>query len=507
MTPAMLFGLVFGPVAFAAVLALTGDMIGTRNAGRVGTSMLLLAAGATSLVGGVPIKPKFVLGAFMVGGGYSTITGAILILAALSLLSASDREGSAPALVALSAGGAALAASSADLVALLIALEIAAMCGYALVSGGRTTRSDEAAMKYFVQGAVATGLFVLGLAVLVGVTAGTANTGAIARAFGLLGAASPALLGTMALVTALTFKAGAAPFHSWAPDAYENAPAPAAGFLAGPVKLGMIVALTVFAAAMFPAGQTQARPLGLLGSELLVALGLLAIVSIVVGSTVALRTSSYRRMLGYAGVAQVGYALVALAAMQPTLVALFATTYAVGTSGAFIAAEVFRRRRPEWDGTIAGLAGLARLEPVTAASLTILLMSLAGIPPLIGFWGKLQAFGAAIGRAAQLMGGDLRGIGVWLGLLAVAGIVGSIVSLGYYGSVIRALYFDSAQTEAVEEAEAGEARAGEEEADDDAEEPGVARWVVVFLALASIALGVLPFVIGVSTTVRGFLLG
>lgn len=495
MTSTALFGLVFGPVLLAAVLSLVADMLSQRSAGRIGAAVLLTAAGATALIGGMPLKPALVYDAFMVGGGYSTVTGVALVLAALALLASDDRVGSVPALVSLSVGGAALAGSSADLVALLVALEISAMCGYALVSAARTRRADEASMKYFVQGAVATGLFVLGLGVLVGGTGGTTFLAAAGRAFGLLGAGQPVLLGAMAVVAALSFKSGVAPFHSWAPDAYENAPAPVSGFLSGAVKLGMITALTIFTSSMVQSGISQDRPFGLIGREMMMVMGALAVLSVLIGSTVALRTTSYTRMLGYAGVAQVGYALIAVASLRPSLALVFATTYAIGTSGAFAAAEVLRRRRPGWDGTIAGMAGLGKEEPLTAAALTMLLMSLAGIPPLVGFWGKLQAFGAALSGASKLVGTEFTGLGLWLALLAVVGILGSVVSLGYYGSVIRALYFDAPLVGA------WPATGGR------GESVGVARWVVVILAVLALVLGLLPMILGVSTTLNGFLLG
>lgn len=498
MTHQTLFALAFGPALLAAVIGLLGDMLSQRAAGRIAAAVLLSTAGIVSIAAGWGLEAELVHDTFMTGRGYSTVVGVVLLLAGVSLLGSTDRHGSVPGLVALAAGGAALAATSADLVATLVSLEIAAMSGYALVSSARTRRADEASIKYFVQGAVATGLFVLGLAVLVGGIAGVGSIALIVTAIGQLQQSTPALLGVAAVVSALAFKAGAAPFHSWAPDAYENAPAPVAGFLSGAVKLGMIAALAIFAISAFGAGASRTLPLGLVGSDVIGIVGALALLSIVIGSTVALNTASYTRMLGYAGVAQVGYALIAIAALSPDTAILFGTTYAVGTTGAFVAAAAVARIMPEWDGGIAGLAGLGHRAPKLAAAITVLLMSLAGIPPLFGFWGKFRAFAAAIDFAVKVAPAEWGAVpAVWLAVLAAAGIVGSIVSLGYYGAVIRAIYFGEEAAGAV----SPEGLAG------GTPSSGAPGAVVVALAVAVLVLGIAPVVLGNPTAFAGFLLG
>jgi NADH-quinone oxidoreductase subunit N len=220
-------------------------------------------------------------------------------------------------------------------------------------------------------------------------------------------------------------------------------------------------------------------------------LGAIAVLSVVVGSTVALGTASYTRMLGYAGITQVGYALIALAAMGPSAAVAFAVTYAVGSTGAFLAAGWVKQVRPEWDGRIDSMSGLGAEHPFASAALTVILMSLAGIPPLYGFWGKFQAFGAAIGSSASFAEAGARGPALWLASLAVVGIVGSIVSLGYYGAVIRAMYF---------------AEKGVPEAPDSTAS-GTAGVTIVALAVVLLLAGLLPLVLGATSTVSVFLLG
>ncbi len=352
-------------------------------------------------------------------------------------------------------------------------------------------------MKYFVQGAAATGLLVMGIAVVVSGIGSDGTYRAVAQALASGASRQAAALGLVAITAALAFKVGAAPLHSWAPDAYDSSHPAAASALAGPVKLGMLTALAVFVASIAQAGAPSGSPFGLVGRDAFALPGVLAIVSVILGSTVALQTRSYTRMLAYAGVAQVGYGLIAIASLNPSGALVFGVTYAVASTATFAAAAAFPRQVPEWDGTVEGLRGTAQRSPLLAAAVTVSLMSLAGIPPLLGFWGKLQAFGAAVSAAVGFNQGGATGFAVWFGFLALVGVAGSIVSLGYYGAVVRALYAD-APSGLTDVATA-----------DDAESPaglGAAGWTVVGLAALVLALGLLPLIFGIPATVSGFLL-
>jgi NADH-quinone oxidoreductase subunit N len=486
-TPQALFGLVFAPAGLAVIIALVADMSRSSRLAGLGVSALLVASGFVGLVGGAVTKPA-VVGSFISGGHASSLGGAVLLLAGLGVLGAGEgRSGAATLLAAIASVSAALAVSSTDLVSLVICLEAAALCSYALVSEAGTARAQEAAMKYFVQGAVATGLLVLTLAAFIPASAQIGFAG-VASAGGVL---SPFGLGVMALCAALAFKTGAAPFHSWAPDAYEQARPSSAAVLSGPVKLAMIAALASAITMLRASGASGSEPLGAIGLETMAVLGAIALLSVVIGSTIALDTPSYTRMLGYAGVTQVGYALIALAAMGPSAAVGFAVTYAVASTGAFLAAGWVKRVRPDWDGRIASMSGLAAEHPVVSSALTLILMSLAGIPPLYGFWGKFQAFGAAIGSSAALADAGIRGPAIWLGMLAAAGIVGSIVSLGYYGAVVKAMYF--AEKGGIEHREAGQ---GDHSA-----------IAVVIVAAILLLAGLVPLALGATSTMSIFLLG
>ncbi|HSK47726.1 MAG TPA: proton-conducting transporter membrane subunit [Coriobacteriia bacterium] len=498
MSASTAFWVTYGAAGIAGLIALLGDMTRNSRPASLLAALLLGSAGAVAGYAAWSLTLVPVLSAFRAGGVYSAIPSVALLMSAAAVVGSDrlKRPGQAAALISFAATGACLAAVSVDLLTMLIGIEVAAVCAYALVSGAGTRQGGEAALKYFIQGSVATGLFVLGLAALVGTFAVDATLKAIAAGIG----ARPefplvAVVGTIALVSAVAFKTGAAPFHSWAPDAYESAPAPSAAFMAGALKLAMVGVLAAIVTPLASAGATAKNPYGVLLFDMFAVIGILAALSIVVGSTVALTTKSFRRMLGYAGVAQVGYAFIAMGALNPSSALVFTATYAVATTAAFLSAEAFSRIDPTWDGSIAGLAGMGRRSPVIASSLTLALLSLAGIPPLLGFWGKLQAFGSAIGAASGFASRGASTFAVWLGVLAGVGIIGTIVSLAYYGNVVRTLFLNPQITPS--QTTAAEGAAGR---------AGSAGIAVVTLAFLLVALGVLPLIIGISASVAGFLL-
>lgn len=493
------------PLAAGGVLALVADAAGTRRVAVWVAAVGALAAGLAGCYGGWTLDATSRFGTFFVGAAFSTVPGVIGILTCLVLIGASEvlalkRHGGAlAALLAFAALAAGLTATAIDFIALLLAIETAALASYAFVSAARHRFGDEASMKYYIQGAVSTGLLVLGVAVVVALYAKDGSyLGLVSALSGLTpDEAGPALLGVTVLTTALAFKAGAAPFHSWAPDAYEHAPAETAAFMAGSLKLAYLFAGMVLVVVTVPAGRSPEAILGVLGGDVLPIVGILGVLSVIVGSLAALRQRSYRRMLGYAGVAQVGYGLIATAAVSPLAVGSFGTTYAIAVTGAFLAAIVFADAVPGWDGTVERLAGLGRRMPVLGVAVTLLMVSLAGLPPLVGFWGKFEVFVAAIGAAQQFpLAGSAR-LGTLYGAFAAIGLAGSVVSLAYYGRVVRVLFAEeprSADPVAIGE---GSGPVGPSR---------TALAVVVLIALICLVLGVLPLIMGLSAPMDGFLL-
>lgn len=477
----------FAPLLLAAVISLAADAFDLRRVAVAASVVGLVVAFAAGIYGGLTVDPADVLGVLRVGAHFSALPGIVALCGALALLGGWDvltvkrGGGTTAGLVTLGAAGAAVMIEATDLTTLLLALEVSAVISYALVSEARSTRSDEAAMKYFIQGSVATGFFVMGMAVLVGLFAPTGRYADLAGSLGDASLAGPAMAGVVLIVAALAFKAGIAPLHTWAPDAYETAPAHNAAFMATGPKLGALGALVLFCAIADGSASSAALV------PILVAL---SIVSVLVGSIGALGQRSYRRMLAYAGIAQAGYALLAVAMLDATSTAFFLSTYALSSVGVFLAADAFQRANPEWDGSIVGLAGMSKIRPAVSASVSVLLVSLAGIPPLLGFWGKFQVFATAIyGAASELLGGGSPLIGWLLAIGVVVALIGSVISLGYYGSVLRALYLIEPESSLVTEV-SGRGRSH--------------SLTIVLIATAVVLLGVAPAVWGYSVLILPF---
>jgi NADH-quinone oxidoreductase subunit N len=395
------------------------------------------------------------------------VSATIVLAGAWRRVVSSERGGTLAGLGALCVSGALVMLGATDLVTLVIALEATALCAYALVAIADTARAREAAMKYFVQGAVATTFLVVALGILLAVGAGSAGYSAVAE--GSVPGSFPmatAMLGWALLAAALAFKAGAFPFHSWAPDAYETADAPAAALLASVVKSSVIGAAAIV---LLTAGETSGIPAVPSALPAAIAVG-----SIVFGNLAALRQTSFKRMLAYSGIAQAGYAFVGIAAQTRATVGLFMACYAIAAAGAFMVVEAIAETDSAWDGTIGGLAGLARRRPGLAAALTVLMLSLTGMPLAAGFVGKLAVFSAAVVTGTA-----------WLALI---GVIGSVVSFGYYGAVIRAAYLS----------ENGEPEPGA------AGRPGPATIAVAVAAALTVVIGLTPLITGMGALVQPF---
>lgn len=455
-----------GLAAFAGVIALALDAWDVRRGA-------VFAAVAGALVAGVAAALAGPLPASTIGGPQSAdyrgmIGAAVALLAAASLaggwrrMTRAAHGGQTAALGSFTLAASLLALAATDLLTLALALEVMAIAAYGLVALAGTDKAREAATKYFVQGAVATGLLVLALGVLFARGGGSLSY-SVAQGGGVGDfPGSTALLGFALLTCVLAFKSAAFPFHSWAPDAYETAERPVAALLASVPKVAVIAAMVfVF---LPPQAAVLSTPAWVSPVPRLL-FALLALASIVFGNLAALRQRSLTRMLAYSGIAQVGYALVGVAAGRGPATIVFAGLYGLGAAGAFLVAEAVHEGDPSWDGSIAGLAGLSRRRPVLSAALAALMLSLTGIPLLGGFVGKLGVFAGAAGSLT------------WL---AVVGVVGSVVSFGYYGSVLRAAYLAE---------ETGPAT-------DMAARPGPAGLVAVSLAVMTVAFGLVPLVFG-----------
>ncbi|MBN1192677.1 MAG: hypothetical protein JXA36_03155 [Coriobacteriia bacterium] len=450
------------------VLVLMADSLGRRRLSIWLGAFALAAAGGSAFMyatyGAAVVSSR----TFTATAGFTALGGLIYLLTASSVVagysrfSEIDRGPTMVALMALGSLFAHLLLSSLDLIVLFVTLAGLAVIGYALIAGAGTPRAEESAMRYFIQGTIATGLTVYGLALLLG-----AGGGGTSYAIGLLdltqGGSGPALVSLALVVSVLGFKVGAFPFHSWVPDAYENADAPVAAYLGSVPKIAGIVALlivvraTVFSAPAFEPARNM--------------LMMLASGSLLFGSFGMLRQRSVGRLLGYSAVAQVGFALVAVAgsSLAVNATVTFVVTYAIGACAAFVALEAVRRVRPGWDGSLEGLAGLSRQAPLLAGCLAVAMLSLTGMPLFAGFWGKFAVFSAAI--EADLLGP------------ALVAAVAAVVSFGGYGAVIRWMYFERSERD--------------DPAPEEREHGGSALVVTVVLAALLVVLGVVPLAVSI----------
>jgi proton-translocating NADH-quinone oxidoreductase chain N len=311
------------------------------------------------------------------------------------------REGAVYSLLAFTTVGALVLAGAGDVMFVVLGVLISSLGGFGLVAYARDDRATEAAMKYFVFGSVSEAVMVFGLTFWFGATGSTL----VVDLGRLEGARLPALAGLLAVLVGLGYKSAVVPFHFWAPDAYDGAPVSVAAYLSVVPKVGALFGLSQVLTSL-PDNAVNWR----------VVVAVLALATMTYGNLAALVQSNVVRLLAYSSIAQAGYFLLGVVALGRTPLALqslvvFGAAYAAMNIGAFaIVARVGR--------DIHSLAGYGRASPLGGAALVICLLSLVGVPPLAGFFGKLLLFGAALDAD--------------FGWLAVAAIVNSVLSLGVY---------------------------------------------------------------------------
>ena len=327
-----------------------------------------------------------------------------------------------PLLILLSAVGMGMMVSAGDLITLYVGLELQSLAAYVLAAfQRRDERSAEAGLKYFVLGALASGILLYGMSLVYGFTGTTAFAGIARAMFGPEGLSLGELFGLVFVLAGLAFKIAAVPFHMWTPDVYEGAPTPVTALFATAQKVAAVALLArVAIEAMGPA--TDAWRQIVIFS---------ALASIVLGAVAAAGQTNIKRLLAYSSINNIGFALIGLAAGTPEGIAAVLTymaVYIAMTMGAFLCVQRMRDVDGRPVEAIASLGGLSRTRPALALGFSIFMWSLAGIPPLFGFWPKLLVFRAAVEA-------DLT----WL---AVAGAVGSVIGAYYYLRVIKVMYFD-----------------------------------------------------------------
>jgi len=412
------------------VLLLAGIGLGTRGtrtiaAAAVGT--LAVTAVLVWLVARPAAGPETILGGMLVVDGFALYfkllllaASAVAILMSVGYLERSPYgAGEFSSLVLFATVGMFVMASGANLVTLYVGLELMALSVYVLVGYFKLeSKSNEGAVKYFVLGALSSGVLLYGISLVYGAL-GTLDLNAIRDALlGTPNANLTLILGILLVAFGMLFKVAAVPFHVWTPDAYEGAPTPVTAFMSvGPKAAAFAMFLRLFLGAFAP---EVAHWRGVL----IVA----AALTMIYGNVAALTQDNVKRMLAYSSIAHAGYALMGLVAasdMGTWSVLMYMLVYAFMNLGAF-GFVIMLESRGYAGETIADWAGLAKRYPAAAAGMLLFLLSLAGIPPTAGFMGKLYVFAAAV--QAGYVG------------LAVIGVIMSAVSLFYYFRIVVQMY-------------------------------------------------------------------
>jgi len=330
-----------------------------------------------------------------------------------------------PILVMFAVLGMLMMVSANDLISLYLGLEMQSLSLYVIAAFQRDDqRSTEAGLKYFVLGALASGMLLYGSSLVYGF-AGTTNFDQLATVLAASGEHGPGLgviFGIVFVLAGLAFKVSAVPFHMWTPDVYEGAPTPVTAFFAVAPK---IAALGLFVRVMV-------GPFGSLISEWQQIVVFVSVASMVLGAFAAVNQTNIKRLMAYSSIGHVGYALIGLAVGDEVGVRgilIYLAIYLVMNVGAF-ACILAMKRGDRMVEEISDLAGFSKSHPMMAAALAVFMFSMAGIPPLAGFFGKFYIFLAAID--AHLYG------------LAVIGVLTSVVGAFYYIRIIRVMYFDEA---------------------------------------------------------------
>ncbi|MBA4014409.1 MAG: NADH-quinone oxidoreductase subunit NuoN [Phenylobacterium sp.] len=329
-----------------------------------------------------------------------------------------------PILILLAALGMGMMASAGDLISLYMGVELHSLALYVLAAMHREdAKASEAGLKYFVLGALSSGLLLYGASLIYGFAGSTRfdEIAAVVQS----GAGTGVLFGLVFLICGLAFKVSAAPFHMWTPDVYEGAPTPVVAFFAGAPKLAAMVLFARVLTEAFPGAVEQWRQV----------LVVIALLSIFVGALAGLAQQNLKRLWAYSSIANVGYAVLGLASGSPEGVQamlVFMVLYMVDVTGFFACLTALSRDGRPME-TISDMAGLYKERPGMALAMTAFSLSALGLPPFSGFWAKFYVFKAALSVGEPM-----------IVIAAVLGLVGSVIAAFYYLRLIKVMWFDTA---------------------------------------------------------------
>ncbi len=415
-------------VAFALVGAVLGAWFKDRIFVALSTLgiVAILGAGLLAIAWSPGASIEIFQGALVVDsvGAFAKVlialaAGATLALGTDSFTITKEQRFEFPVLIALATLGMFVMVSAQDLISLYVGVELQSLAAYVLAAWRRDdARSSEAGLKYFVLSAISSGLLLFGSSFVYGFT-GSIRFDAIAAAVGEGAGGIGLIFGLVLMLCALGFKMSAAPFHMWTPDVYEGAPTPITAFFAAAPKVAAVVLMA----------RLLYEPFAGMAPQWQQVVAALAAISMVWGSVAALVQTNLKRLMAYSSIGNMGFALMGLAsgtAQGPSSALIYLALYLPSTIGMF-ALILAMRRDGEPAETIADLNGLAKRRPWMAALFTMLLFSVAGIPPFAGFMGKLAVFTAT-------MDGGLY----WL---AILGGIAAVLAAAYYLRLLASIWF------------------------------------------------------------------
>ncbi len=413
---------------FALASALFGAWGGQRVFGLVGfAGVIVLAAAGIAALAYYPTAPVQLFQGALAVDGVSALAKALIGVAAAACLAlgvdhfgrAGDKRFEYPVLIALAVVGMFVMVSAQDLISLYIGVELQSLAAYVLAAWRRDDAvSSEAGLKYFVLSAISSGLLLFGSSFVYGFT-GSIRFDDIAAAVGEHAGGIGLVFGLVLMLCALAFKMSAAPFHMWTPDVYEGAPTPVTAFFAAAPK---VAAVALMARVLY-------QPFAGMEQQWVQVIAALSAISMVWGSVAGLLQTNLKRLMAYSSIGNMGFALMGLASGSQaglTGALVYLALYVPATIGVF-ALIIAMRRGDEAAETVPDLAGLAQRRPFAAVLMTMLLFSVAGIPPLVGFFGKFLVFAAAVDAGL-----------VWL---AVVGGIAAVVAAAYYLRLVASIWF------------------------------------------------------------------
>jgi NADH-quinone oxidoreductase subunit N len=413
----------------ALLLMLAAAYAGDSAARAIGWLSVAALAGAGLLLAVPGVVGGNAFGGLYSGDAFATFAKVLIFgAAAVSIIIAprffahdGSERAEYPVLILFACIGMSIMVSATNFLTLYVGLELNSLSSYVLAAFMRKDeRSAEAGLKYFVLGALASGILLYGVSLLYGF-AGTVSFEGVSAAVA-DGLDMGELFGIVFVLAGLAFKMSAVPFHMWTPDVYEGSPTPVTTFFASAPKVAALgLAVRVAIEALGPAGMAWQQ-----------VIIFIALASILLGAVAAIGQTNVKRLLAYSSINNVGFALIGLAAGTPAGVAAlmsYLAIYVVMTLGSFICILQMRDLDGKPVEDIASLSGLSQSRPGLAAAFAIFMFSLAGIPPLFGFWAKFLVFDAAVGAG--------------LTPLAVLGIAASVIGAFYYLKIVKTMYFDA----------------------------------------------------------------